>query len=74
MKIQLPIEASGLTFIHVMPPEPVLDQEPIRGWGRCRRRPVVDRKTRRQKADLNGEPLHSMEPVCPGRRALRCSR
>jgi hypothetical protein len=26
MKIQLPIDSSGLTFIDVMPPEPVLDR------------------------------------------------
>ena len=27
MKIQLPIDASGLTFIDVIPPEPVLDPQ-----------------------------------------------
>ena len=40
MKTQLPIDSSGLTFIAVIPPEPVLD-----------------RKTKQQEADANGEPV-----------------
>ena len=49
MKTQLPIDSSGLTFIAVIPPEPVLD-----------------RKTKQQEADANGEPLYSIELVCIG--------
>ena len=49
MKIQLPIDTSAVSFIDVMPPEPVLD-----------------RQTKQQKADANGEPLCSIELVCIG--------
>ena len=49
MKIQLPIDASGVSFIDVTPPEPVLD-----------------RQTKQQKADANGEPLSSIQLVCIG--------
>jgi hypothetical protein len=49
MKIQLPIDTSGVSFIDVMPPEP-----------------VVDRQTKQQAADANGEPLYSIELVCIG--------
>ena len=49
MKIQLPIDTSSVSFIDVMPPEPVLD-----------------RQTKQQKADANGEPLYSIELVCIG--------
>ena len=49
MKIQLPIDTSAVSFIDVMPPEPVLD-----------------RQTKQQKADTNGEPLYSVELVAFG--------
>ena len=49
MKIQLPIDTSGVSFIAVMPPEPLLD-----------------RHTKRHKADAHGEPLYSIELVCIG--------
>src|SRR5256885_8467784 len=49
MKTQLPIDTSAVSFIDVMPPEPVLD-----------------RQTKQQKADANGEPLYSIELVCIG--------
>src|SRR5437667_7254820 len=49
MKIQLPIDISAVSFIAVMPPEPVLD-----------------RQTRQQQADADGEPLYSIELVCVG--------
>jgi hypothetical protein len=46
MKIHLPIDASAVSFIDVMPPVPVLD-----------------RQTKQQKADANGEPPYSIELV-----------
>jgi hypothetical protein len=49
MKIQLPIDTSAVSFIDVMPPEPVLD-----------------RQTKQQRADANGEPLYSIELLCIG--------
>ena len=39
MKTQLPIDTGAVSFIDVMPPEPVLD-----------------RQTKQEKADANGEP------------------
>ena len=52
MKIQLPIDTSAVSFIDVMPPEPVLD-----------------RQTKQQEADADGEPLYSIELVCVGAEA-----
>ena len=46
MKIHLPIDASAVSFIDVMQPEPLLE-----------------RHTKQQKADANGEPPYSIEMV-----------
>jgi hypothetical protein len=46
MRIQLPIDTSAVSFIDVMPPEPMLD-----------------RQTKQQKTDANGEPPYWIELV-----------
>jgi len=51
MKIQLPIDTSAVSFIDVMPPEPVLDRQTKQAEGRRQRRAAV----------LDRAPLHRRE-------------